>query len=772
MAAFIHAWAEFVIARRAAILVATLLLLPLIILTGGTIPFDNSTQRYFLSDDPALIDYDSLYENFGDNEYLLVGIEAGDGERDIFTADALVALAAISDFLDFHPHVTQMRSLSNYQFISGDQDALRTDYLIDDIYSLASDPIEITRVQEILAEEELALGTLITEDYRHTRIAARVEYSPDSSALKVELAQDLYAFIESEVAPSDAYKLHLSGYPVANEQFESLSANDTSVLIPIMIVVMIAVLYLSFRSVVATVVPWLVIAVGLLSVLEIQYYIGIPHTTIDSAALPSTLIIIGIGLSVHVLLEYFHFAIAEGAGKQAAAQAIRAIWLPAFFTAVTTSAGFLALSTARLLPIREFSVLGAIGPLLLFLFALTSLPATLSYMTNLPANTKHVLQNGFLTHLTSKIPDFVRQQRIRILAIGALFVLFSIWNLPNIRVDTNYITLFKEDNPARQDIIYFDDTFRGMMTLDIVLDSGAAEGVKNPTFLEDVASIQAWLEQRPNLGPINSLTDFLKEINQALNGDNKELYQLPDSREAAAQFLLLYDSAGPNEDLSDIKDFENRLTRLVIPVVNMPASEMQQELDTITAYMESNYPHLDPMLTGTMALLTAQQIYTAESMVESFLIALTVIVFFFIVLFRSVKYGLLSVVPSVVPILLAASVASSMGVLFDQSAVLVFAMTMGLAVDDAIHVMSRYLVYKRDGASTHHSLKHAMGESGRAVLFSSMVLVFGFSVLTLGSFTTVVNVGLFGSVIMFLALLGDLIFLPAILYVVDGADEA
>ena len=108
------------------------------------------------------------------------------------------------------------------------------------------------------------------------------------------------------------------------------------------------------------------------------------------------------------------------------------------------------------------------GPLLLFLFALTSLPAALSYVTKLPASTKRVLQDGFLTHLTSKIPDFVRRQKAPILTIGALFVLFSIWNLPSIRVDTNYITLFKEDNPARQDIVYFDNTFRGMMTLDIV----------------------------------------------------------------------------------------------------------------------------------------------------------------------------------------------------------------------------------------------------------------------------------------------------------------
>ena len=184
MADFIHAWAEFVVARRAAILAAALLL-PLIILSSGTITFDNSTQRYFLADNPALIDYDSLYENFVDNEYLLVGIEAGASKQDIFTTETLAALAAISDLFDFHPNANQMLSLYNYQFISGNPNALNTDYLIDDIYSLASEPTEIARVKEILAGEELALGTLITEDYRHTRVAAWVKYNPNSSAIKV-----------------------------------------------------------------------------------------------------------------------------------------------------------------------------------------------------------------------------------------------------------------------------------------------------------------------------------------------------------------------------------------------------------------------------------------------------------------------------------------------------------------------------------------------------------------------------------------------------------
>ena len=771
MAAFIRAWANFVVSQRLPIILLTASLVVLSIVTGGTIAFDNSTQRYFLPGDPAVQDYDSLYENFGDNEYLIVGIEAPADADDIFTAPILDSLSRLSDFLEFHPSVTQLRSLTNYQYIHGENDELRTDYLIDDIASLADDPSEIDRVKSILLEEGLAVGTLITDDWRHVRMAARIEYSPDTSAIKVAVTQDLYRFIEEENLESADYQLHLSGYPLINERFETLSADDTATLIPIMIVMMIAILFFCFRSLYATLFPWLVIAAGLLILLEIQYYIGIPHTTVDSAAIPSTMIIIGIGISVHVLLEFFHACVGGIDSREAAKKTIESLWLPAFFTAITTSAGFLALSVTRLLPLREFALLGAIGPLLLFFFSLTALPALLSYVKKLPDRTSTIVSGGYVASVTEAIPEFTATHRSKILALGALILLFSALALPTAKIDTNYITLFKENSSTRQDIHYFDDTFKGMMTLDIVLDSGDENGIYEPAFLQAAEEIEDWLNQRETLGSINSLVDYLKEINMALNNDDPAFYRLPETREMAAQFLLLYDSAGPNEDLSDIKDFENRLTRLVIPVVNMPASELQQELEIIREFMSGNYGNYQPVLTGTMALLTAQQTYTAEGMLQSFLVALSVITVFFIVLFRSVRYGLLSIIPSIVPIVLAASMAGFLGVFLDQSAVVVFAMTMGLAVDDAIHVMSRYLVYKKAGASTKTSLEHAMNESGRAVLFTSMVLVLGFSVLTFGTFTTVINVGLFGSAIMTLALLGDLIFLPAILYLVDGDEE-
>lgn len=769
MNALIQVWADFVIKRRAGVVVAFTLLLALALLTGPVIPFDNSTERYFVAGDPTLAEYDRLLELFGDNEYLVVGFEASGDAADVFSPDTLNDLVKVTEFLEFHPTITQVRSLSNYQYIHADGDSLSTEYLIEDAMSLAQDPAAIARTKEILTEENLAIGVLITEDFRHTRIAARVEYREGASPHKIELVQDLYRYVEEESIASDEYILHLSGYPLVNERYETVSAEDLDVLIPIMVILMVVMLFLSFRSLIGTLYPWVVIVGGIVFVTEIQSYLQLPHSTVDSALLP-TLIIIGIGVAVHVLVEYMHHRHLGLDGPEGAHAAIIHIWRPALYTAITTSAGFYALSVTRILPIRDFALLGAIGPMALFFFALTVLPALLSYAKKLPVHTHDVLDEGMVSKIIQHVPEFTRKHRNVILACSTLLMIFSIAYIPTIQVDTNYVTLFKENSKTRQDIHYFDEVFKGTMTLDIILDSGTVDGVKNPEFLAKTEAIENWLEMREPLGKINSLADYLKEISQALNGGDPDYYRLPDTPEMAAQFLLLYDSAGPNEDLSDIKDFEDRYARLNIPLVNMVASDTKAELDAITEYMTSNFSELNPLLTGTMVLFTVQDIYTSEGMFVSFLVALGVICGFFIVLFRSFKYGILCMIPSVLPIILTASFASMLGIYLDLSMLIVGAMTMGIAVDDSIHIMTRYLMCREAGASTAQAIARSMRESGRAVVFSSLVLVLGFSVLCFASFTTVIYVGLFGSIIMALALLGDLMFLPALLYLVDGND--
>jgi len=771
MNTLIKAWAGTVAAKRYLILFFCLLLLPLMLLRGPAIPFDNTTERYFVTGDPALMNFEYLIDLFGDYEYLIVGIEHVPTEGDVFNVEALNAIDQITEFFDSHRYVTQVRSLTNYQYTHADGDDLSTDYLIDDLDALAEEPQLLAAIRNTIRGEDLALGTLVSEDLRHARITARVEYRNDTAAHKVALAQEFYQFIAEQNLENGPYQLHYSGYPLLSERFETLVQEDMQLLIPVMGVLLFLMLFLSFRSPVAMVMPGLVIAIGVLGVNELQSYLGIPHSTVDQALLP-TLIIIGVGITVHVLVEFYHALEEKPDTRFAAQQAVMRLWKPAFFTAITTSAGFLALSVIRILPIRDFALLGAIGPLLLFLLAMTLLPVLLSFTSPAPGRTLGTVTGGLVTRLTQAIPEFTQKHRNGILMGGVACLLFAIYAIPKIQIDTNYVTQFKENSVVRQDILYLDRIFKGVLTLDVILDSGEVEGVKNPEFLRQVEEFQAWLESRDSTGPVNSLADYLKQINQALNSDDPAYYRLPDSREMAAQFLLLYDSSGADEDLSDIKDFDNRFLRLIVPMVNMAASDARIELQTIESHVQENYPALDPLLTGGMDLRTAQDVYAAEGMSRSFGTALIVISIFFFILFRSFKYGVLCIIPSVLPILLTGGIAGLFGIYLDLNIMLVGAMTMGIAVDDSIHVMSRYLAVKQTGASTREAIEQAMSESGRAVIFSSAVLIVGFSVFCLASFTTIIYVGLFGSIIMFLALLGDLILLPAILYWVDGDEPA
>lgn len=770
MNAFIQAWADTVVKFRWAVFLVAAAMLALALYSGRDIAYDNSNERYFLEGDPNLIAFDRLVDLFGDNDYLVVGIDARDQDDSVFEADTLAMIDSITEFLDAHPSVTQVRSLTRFQYTHSDDGSMSTDDLIVDVEEFANNPPLKDSAQKIIAEQPLALGTLITEDMRHTRIAARVEHRPGTAEHHTGLVKDVYAFVESQGYVDQGYQLRYSGQPLVNARFEIHTREDSRILNPLMAIIMLVVLFISFRSFSAMVSPWLVIGLGIASVLGLQGWLNYPHSSVDSALVP-TLIIIGIGVSVHVLVEFFHLRGKGLDAKTAARELIVVLWRPAFFTALTTAVGFYALSVTKLSVVREFALLGAVGPLLLFVYSMTVLPAVLSFIERFPAKTSRVMDSGVVSRLIAAVPTFVQRFQKPVLLLGLVLLGFALVVVPAIKVDTNYIRYFKAENPARQDMEYFDEVYKGVMPVEIVLDSGEIEGVKRPEFLQRVDEFQTFLHSHPALGSFNSLVDYLKQINQSLHDDDPNYFILPDSAEAAAQYLFLYQNTGPEEDLSDIKDFDNRYIRLTVPVINMPASEMAVVLKDIETELATQYADINGFITGGMRNFHEANVYTAQGMYQSFSIALLIISICFALIFRSIKYGVLSMVPSVLPILIVGGTVGLLGIKLDLGTMIVGAMTMGIAVDDAIHVMNRYLLGKQQGLNTDQSIRRALNESGRAVVFSSIVLVLGFSVLVFADFVPIMYVGLFGASIMFLALIGDLIFLPALLYWIDGKDK-
>ncbi|SMF51980.1 hypothetical protein SAMN02745866_03310 [Alteromonadaceae bacterium Bs31] len=777
-------WAKWVIRYRVAVLLLTLLALVLAPLSFNRLYHDNSNESYFLPNDPTLQAFDRMVENFGDPEYLLVAIPARQQDDDVFNVQTVTIIHELTEFLENHRHVTQVRSLSKYQYTHDDAGMMATDDLFEDIDYLAEQPELLDQARAIMAGERLALELLITRDFKNTQIVARSVYKPGENAHNVELVQELREFIDEQAYRELGFDIHMAGVPVIGERFETLTQNDMAWINPTMGVIMLVILFVVFRSFFAMSVPMVVILTTMLLVTGIQAWLGFPFTAVNSALIP-TVIILCIGTCVHVLVEFFQFRYAGESPERAAVETVNDLFFAVLFTCVTTAIGFIALSVTELKPVREFAILAAIAPMLIFMLAMTTLPAILSYIPWVPRNKRHRLEPGhqksveqMLTDdtvassptlwLTHRIPLFTLRNRKAIAVVGVLVTLFSLYSISYIRVDSNIVNYFKKSSWVNQDLFYFNDTFKGISNMELVIDTGEEGGVKNPQILQSVDQLQEWLKTFPEMGKPTSVIDFYKQINQSLNENKPEYFLLPTSREMAAQFLLLYENTGPNEDLSDLKDFNERFLRVQTPVVNMDEVDTSRLMHEIKDGLANKFSELNIEMSGNVVMNNAQNRYVNNGMFKSFGIAILCIGICFLVLFRSFKYGAIALVPSIVPILLTGGLVSFAGIPMDLGTMIVGAMTIGIAVDDAIHLMSRYLLMRRRGYDVYQAVQYAMNSSGRAVVLTSIILVTGFSVMLLGSFVSYIYVGLFSAMIMLLALVGDIFFMPALLYLFDG----
>ena len=765
MSQFTHRWGNFVVQHRIAIIVTTVLLMLTAPLSFSRLYYDNSNEAYFIENDPHLIAFDNLLERFGDTEYLVVGVQARTGDKDVFHSDTISMLDKLTIFLEDHEHITQVRSLSKYQYTHDDNGLLATDDLFEDIDSLASEPELLESARAIMAGETLALDTLITSDFQHTRIAARIEYIKNENAHNVKLVTDLINFIEINGFKEQGFDLRLSGTPVINERFETLTVKDQAVLNPAMGIAIMLILLIVFRSIFATVVPLVVILSTLLLLTAVQALLGFPATAVSSALIP-TMIILSVGTSVHVLVEFFQARRRGDSPSKAAADSTSDLFFAILFTSITTAVGFIALSVTELRPVRQFAVLAAIGPMIIFVISTTTLPAVLSYVPWLPRGKEK--SDGFMSRLLEiTLPRIAYTHRKMIGIIGALITIFSVYSIQHIKVDSNVVNYFKENSWINQDLHYFNTHFKGISNVEVIVDTGTDGGVKEPDVLQRVQTLQNHFESYDETGNATSVVDFYKQINQSLHHDDPAYFQLPSSREMAAQFLLLYENTGPDEDLSDFKDFEERYLRISVPTINMDETQTTEWLHSIEHTLKTQYSDLDIELTGSLVMNNAQNVYTNNGMFQSFGIAIFVIGLSFLVLFASFKHGVIALVPSIVPVLLTGGLISYAGIALDLGTMIVGAMTIGIAVDDSIHIMSRYRLMRRRGFNVDDAIKQALSSSGRAVILTSSILIIGFSVMLAGNFIPFIYVGLFSAMIMAFALLGDLIFMPALLNLVD-----
>ena len=762
-----NTWAELVVNfRRTTIAVCGIIVfLAIILQLKFPLKYDNSFEMFMLKDDPNIVKFEKFRELFGDAEYLSVGVESRPEDSDLFVAETIKVINDITLMLEDHEFVTKVSSLSKYQYTHDLSDTMVTDDLFEDPGLLEEGSSELSFAREIMRAEILAHDKIITKDLRHTRILVRTEYIRNENDHKVKVSNDLYQFLADQDYLARGYKIRLGGGAIISERFEALSKRDSSVLNPIVAMIMCLILYFLYGSIGASLLPWFLIATSVALVSGLQAALKFPMTVVNGALIP-TLMIIGMGVSVHVLSEFFELRKSGNSPTTAAKKTVENLLQPIFFTALTTSIGFSVLAVTELVPVKQYALLAAVGSIFVFLVSMTLFISVLSFVSFLPKNNRQLKSNVLIDHITYKLCQFTFINRKLITIIASGCIVFCIFTLPRISVDSNIFNFFKSSNWVNQDMEYFDDIYK-FGGLELVIDSGQVDGIKDPRFLRSVEAVERQLNAYTETGKVNSIIEFLKQLRQSLNSDNSEFFILPDSPEMTAQLLLMYENSGPDDDLSDAIDFDNRYLRLTVPIENLSAKQFSSFYKLVRDDLSNSYPNLEIDYTGPMVLYNAQEIYINSGLKRSFSLALTMIGLSFFVLFKSFKYGFIALFPSVLPILIVGGSTIFMGLSLDLGTIIVGAMCMGIAVDDAIHVMARYIKYKSQGYNTHDSIDFSIKKSGKAVIFTSLILVFGFSTMLFASLTPTILFGVFVSLIMALALLGDLLVLPALLHLFD-----
>ncbi len=616
--------------------------------------------------------------------------------------------------------------------------------------------VEAERLRQRIEAIPLIHGVFMAEDATAALIVMEMANSAGDVTPKREAVARLRALMAQAERPG--LTLHLAGSPPLDVAFFDYSERDFSTLAPLVLVVLL-ILFI-FRRWSAVLAAVAIIGLACVWTFGLMGLLGYRINVISAALIP-VILAVGIADSIHIIADYYQ-RLALGQGREEAlAEVIRELFLPCFFTSATTAIGFCALMVSDLAPVRQFGMLAAFGVTVAFLLSICLCPALLACFA---PPTQAFLQrqsSGLMQRLLVVLGRPSPRLRTMIISASAVLLLVSAWGITRLHVGANPLDYFREGDPVRLEHEAIDRAGPGTMSVEALV-TAPDEGFKDPEVLRRVARFQEWLGTLPGVGRVFSVVDELKELDRLLNGEEGAEGRIPDSRELAAQYYLLLES-DPDFGAMLLDDYETgRVTALVKSGGSGELAERAEEIDAMLS-REYRDDTLRIEMTGYIKLMSDMDRYLLSSQRKSFLLALVLISAMLMLLLRSIKLGLFSLIPNVTPIVVGLGFMAFNDIDLDPGTVMIGAIALGLVVDDTVHLLVRIRRRLLAGDTLDAAIEHSMHDTGRALIATSLILAGAFSVLAAGSFRPNIHFGLISALIIILALAADLLLLPAML---------
>ncbi len=748
---------EWILNNRLITIAASIILCISAIFFSMNLHIDTSLEANFMEDDPSFKIYRSFMDEYGNDEFIYILYSA---EKGVFNLDILKLTKKLVADLETIPHVKQVNSVTNIEFMEGD---INGNLIINDLMKeFPASQRDADILRDKLLEKPLYVNSYITKDKKYAAIMCEMEAKPEDDpnyhtrigdALKQVLSKEDYK----------EFKFWPVGDPVINSEYYVLILDDMFWLSSITGLLVFGFLFLLFRQLKGLLGLMFVMN---LAILLVMGFLGIMNFSITALfnMVPSLICVIGVADGVHLLNEYKIHLNAGYDNRASIIKTVKLLVVPCLFTSITTAVGLGSMSISPIRAISEYGWYTVVGVLAIFVLTFSLYLVVLSFSRGKEKENNEIRFGESINSMLNKLTSINMNYNKIILAVTIIICAVSIYGISKVEVNSSYLEELGDNTKVFRDYQFVDKTIGGSGSFEVILDSGKPEGVKTLKFIQILEKIQNFADSQGYIvSKTISIVDIIKDANCSLHGNDKSYYRLPDSDNEISQYTLLYEISGGRE-LEKLVSGNIASARLTIAVKSLDARTSMRFRDDLSVFIEANLSdNYKYDITGASFLLVKSLQYMEESTNNSILLALAIISLMMIFVFRSLKVGLISMVPNIIPVMITLGFMGLAGIWLDAVRSLIACIAIGLAVDDTIHFIFRYRYEFQRRGNYEKALNATLINAGRAILITTVILVIGFSVLMLSNMNDLHYFGMLSAMCMLIALLADFFVAPALI---------
>lgn len=734
---------------------------------------DNSMDAYFDESDITFTNYQRYIERFSSDEVAYLLYAAPDTEHGPFDLEVMRRIAQLTDVLEVEvPFARKVTSLANVEFIQAQGDDLLIQDLLEDFPESQEDML---RIRELALSKPLYVNSIVSADARYGAIVVEMSRTSTDPIDRLRLDPDggdaidnLYPQVPNtairEILKRPEYagiEFWLSGDVPMNAEYNVVINNEIG-LLTLTVILLVAPVGLIFlkNKWLAVLAP---IGIVLSSIIMTIGFMGFGGWAINLFFLmiPSLLCAVGVAQAMHMLLARQHANEAGQVGAAATAMAIRKVGTPCLLAALTTAIGFLGMAVSEMRAVAELAYYSSFGVVIAFLLSITLLMSLAAGSQSKP-NTKNKPAGQRMAAAMQWVANINIQYSKIVFAICLAIAVVAAIGLTRLHIDFNFLEEFKSDNRWRQDTEVINDKMGGLLSVIYLYDSGVDDGIRNPAMLKAIEAAQKIAEEHDVVVDSLSIADIIKELNQALHGDDPAWYRLPDDKETLAQLLLLYEISG-GQEMNDVLDINKSATVLQVRLKMVSAESLRPFLNAMNEHIAANpVPGITVEVSGVGRLWVQMADYISSTQIKGYSVVFTLIFVVMVLAFGSWRVGLLGMVPNLFPILLVLGLMGWIGWHLDYVRLMLATIAIGIAVDDTIHTLAQLKTEFAARGKYREAITAALQAVGPALVSTTVILTVAFLTYLMSSMATMSSFGVLLAFTMIAALLADLFLLPVL----------